>query len=354
MWQFRPLFRSGFFFITALLTLGLLAGCRPPPLQEQQAYVFGTQVDVVVASDQPADAGRAIAAVLREFDRLHRTYHAWQPSALSALNDDLAAGRPHGASSELTAFVQSARELAKRGDYLFDPGIGGIVRLWGFHSETFRAVPPADEEIERWRQAHPSIADLRLGEDGTLRSTSRWVALDFGGYLKGVALDRAAATLRAQGIRQALINIGGNVMALGDKGGRPWRVAIRHPRQSGPLATLTLSDGEALGTSGDYQRYFEDRGQRYCHLIDPRTARPVAHTQAVSVLIPPGPDAGMLSDVTSKPLFIAGAPEWSRLARQLGVTQALRVDVTGRIEVTAALASRLTWVGEAPDLTIIP
>jgi thiamine biosynthesis lipoprotein len=97
------------------------------------------------------------------------------------------------------------------------------------------------------------------------------VALDFGGYLKGVALDRAADILRSQGVRNALINIGGNILALGYKEGRKWRVGIQHPRRAGALATVELNDGEAIGTSGDYQRYFELDGKRYPHLLDPRT-----------------------------------------------------------------------------------
>jgi thiamine biosynthesis lipoprotein len=78
-------------------------------------------------------------------------------------------------------------------------------------------------------------------------------------------------------VHNALINIGGNVMALGSKGdGTPWRVGIQHPRQPGALATSELHDGEAIGTSGDYQRYFELDGERYCHLLDPRSAEPVS------------------------------------------------------------------------------
>ncbi len=146
----------------------------------------------------------------------------------------------------------------------------------------------------RWAKlvaAKPSIADLTFkGRVVTAKNPA--VALDFGGYLKGVALDRAAAIFKARGIGNALINIGGNVLALGKKGDQPWRVGIRHPRpeQAGgaPLATLELRDGEAIGTSGDYQRFFELDGRRYCHLIDPRSGAPATGTQALTVLIPAG------------------------------------------------------------------
>ncbi len=197
------------------------------------------------------------------------------------------------------------------------------------------------------------FADLRL--DGRrVSSRSPQVAIDFGGYLKGVALDRAAAILRAHGVGNALINIGGNVMALGRKNGEPWRVGIQHPRQPGALATLELADGEAVGTSGDYQRYFEVGGQRYSHLIDPRSGEPAQHTRALTVLIPGGAQAGMRSDALSKPLFIAGA-SWPALAERLGVTHVLRVDADGSLEISAALNARLKFVATPePAPRIVP
>ena len=158
-----------------------------------------------------------------------------------------------------------------------------------------------------------------------------------------MALDRAAGILKSRGIANALINIGGNVMALGSKGGTPWRVGIQHPRQPTPMATLDLRDGEAIGTSGDYQRFFEIDGRRYCHLIDPRTGRPSTGAQAVSVLIPAGfgdGKAGTWSDVASKPIFIAG-DDWRVLAERLGIDHVLRVGTDGKVELTDAMRARV-------------
>ena len=326
----------------------LLAACAPRVPLGQESYVFGTRVEVLVWGGDREKARQAIAAVLGEFDRLHRTYHAWQPSELTALNDALAAGRSLEVSEELAGFLREAQALSARGEGLFDPGIGRLVALWGFHGDEFKPVLPDPDALAALRQARPGIRDLRL--DGRRVSSSRAaVALDFGGYLKGVALDRAAATLKNAGFADALINIGGNVMALGSKGGTPWRVGIQHPRSPSPMATLELRDGEAIGTSGDYQRYFEVQGRRYCHLIDPRTGEPASGTQAVSVLIPPGPGAGTMSDVASKPLFVAG-DGWPRLASAMGVGQVLRVAADGRIQATAAMAARLAF--DPPDTKV--
>ena len=336
-----------------LAAVALLAACGRVPLQEQQAYVFGTRVEVIVASADPQAGRRAIAAVLQEFDRLHGAYHAWQPSRLTELNAAIAAGKPLAVSPELAGFVREAQALAAQGGNLFDPGIGRLIALWGFQSDEFKGALPAPGDIESWRAACPSIADITVAGD-TVASRNTSVALDFGGYLKGVALDRAAAILRGQGVHDALINIGGNVMALGSKEGRPWRVGIQHPRQPGPLATVELADGEAIGTSGDYQRYFEVDGRRYPHLLDPRTGFPAGHTQAVTVLIPARPQAGTLSDAASKPIFIAGDADWREAAQKMGIGLVLRVDRDGRVFVSEALNRRLSWVGKAPDATIVP
>lgn len=330
----------------------LLAGCGRPQLHSEESYVFGTRVEVLVWGEPEDRARAAVAQVLREFDRLHQAYHAWQPSQLTALNDAIAAGRPLAVSPELADLIRDSQAMAEKGDYLFDPGIGRLVELWGFHNDEFKAQLPDRAKLDEAIRAHPSIRDLVL--DGlTVRSRNRAVALDFGGYLKGVALDRAAAILRAQGVNNALINIGGNVMALGAKGDTPWRVGIQNPRAPAPLATLDLRDGEAIGTSGDYQRFFELDGRRYCHLIDPRTGWPAEGSEAVTILIPPGDHAGMWSDAASKPLFIAG-DAWPAQARNLGLSQVLRVDGQGRVQVTASLRPRLKFEPADTPVQVLP
>jgi thiamine biosynthesis lipoprotein len=328
--------------------LALLSGCAREQLIRQESFVFGTRVEVLVYGKTAEQAHEAAAEVLREFDRLHRTYHAWRPSRLTELNEAIAAGRPLEVSAELSDLIVTAQRVAADGDYLFDPGIGRLIGLWGFQNDEFKPQLPEAAALLQWRAAHPSIADLTV-TDRRVASRNPAVALDFGGYLKGVALDRAARLLRSRGIQDALINIGGNVMALGSKGGQPWRVGIQHPRSNAPLASLELQDGEAIGTSGDYQRFFEFEGRRYCHLIDPRSAAPATDTQAVTILIPSSPEAGMRSDALSKPLFIAGRA-WPAMAGRLGVNQVLRVDADGQVQVTDEMRRRLRFEVASPDM----
>jgi thiamine biosynthesis lipoprotein len=222
---------------------------------------------------------------------------------------------------------------------VFNPAIGGLIALWGFQSDVPRSTLPSADAIEYWRKAAPRMTNIHI-ENNTAWSNNPAVQLDLGGYAKGYALDEAARILKAQGIRNALVNIGGNLIALGQHGAQPWRIGIQHPRAAGMLATLDLHDGEALGTSGDYQRYFEVAGKRYSHLIDPRTGYPATGMQSVTVLVS-GARAGTRSDALSKPLFIGGAEQLANNAARMGVTRYLAVDAAGKKIISAALAPRL-------------
>lgn len=325
----------------------LLAACGPVPVYRQQSYVFGTLVEISIQGEPEAKARQAAAQVLSEFDTLHRRLHAWEPGELEALNAAFARGAgPVAVADDLVAILRDARAWWRRSDGLFNPAIGNLVRLWGFHANEYVPRLPPDAEVARWVAAAPGMDDLILSE-GRVASRNPAVRLDLGGYAKGYALDRAAAILRQAGVRNALVNIGGNIIALGRKGDRPWRVGIQHPRRAGALASVDLHDGEAIGTSGDYQRYFEVDGRRYCHIIDPRSGRPVEGVQAVTV-IARGAHAGVASDVASKPLFIAGRTGWRDMAQRLGISEVLFVDAAGRIEYTSALAGRLHWEGRRP------
>jgi thiamine biosynthesis lipoprotein len=319
----------------------LLAGCSRESIHQQESYVFGTRVEILTWDASETESRAAVGEVLREFDRLHRAYHAWEPSELTTLNQAIAAGKQHiPVSAELAAMLRDAQRIAATGDQLFNPALGRLIALWGFHTDTFKPVVPDPATLEALIRARPQMADLEIADDNTVSSRNPAVELDLGGYGKGYALDRAADILHARGVHNALINIGGNVMALGSKGDQPWRVGIQHPREPRPLASLPLRDGEAIGTSGDYQRYFELNGVRYCHLLDPRTGKPAQGTEAVTILITPRAHAGTLSDAASKPIYLGGE-RWREYARRFGIDHALRVDGEGHIQVTRALRDRL-------------
>lgn len=327
--------------LIALAAVLLLTACGKEPLYQEQGYVFGTLVDVSIYGEDEARARQAASDVLHEFQRLHDMLHAWQPSELSGLNAAFARGEDKDISPELEAMLHDAAQLAQQSQGTFNPAIGQLIELWGFHADEFKPVQPDEAQVAQLVANNPQMGDIVFGQ-GKAQSRNPAVQLDLGGYAKGYALDRAAMLLKQRGIRHALINIGGNILALGQHGKRAWRVGIQHPRKSGALATLELHDGEAIGTSGDYQRYFESGGKRYCHLIDPRSGYPVQGVRAVTVLTR-GARAGVLSDVASKPLFIAGTGGWRAAAQQMDLSEAMLVDAQGVIHLTAALQKRLEF-----------
>ncbi len=367
--------------ILLALALSLAACGNKEPLYQEQAYVFGTQVDVSIYGEDEAKARQAVVLVMREFQRLHDQLHAWKPSELSDLNAAIAQGKNSPVSAELEAMLEDAARVSRQSGGLFNPAIGGLIQAWGFQADDFKAVMPDPKKIAALVRANPQLSDLEISSEivksprvpiivGTadttapfltiedargfeVRSRNRAVKIDLGGYAKGYALDRAASILKQQGIHNALINIGGNVLALGAHGVRPWIIGIQHPRKPGPIATLELHDREAIGTSGDYQRYFELDGKRYCHLIDPRTGYPVQGVEAVTILTH-GEHAGLQSDAASKPLFISGVANWLNAARQMQLEEALLIDDKGVVHLTAAMQKRLKFIDESTQRKVEP
>lgn len=317
-----------------------LVSCGREPLYQSQSYVFGTLVDISIYGESDARAAVLAGHIQQEFQRLHNQLHAWQPSDLSKLNAAFAVGQSLPVSPELAQMLMEATKISDASDGLFNPTIGGLIGLWGFQRDEFTAVSPDSNQIRALVNAKPNLTDIVI-ENGVATSKNKAVKLDLGGYAKGAALDLASRYLHEQKVKGALINIGGNIIAVGQHGERPWHVGIQHPRKPQAIATLDLPDGWAIGTSGDYQRFFMRDGKRFCHIIDPRSGEPAQGVQAVTVLIPPSPNAGAWSDAASKPLFISGSAYWKEMATKLGVVNAMLIDAQGHVELTPAMQQKL-------------
>ena len=341
--QIRVTRRTCFCFIVVALVCVqcVLSGCtRHDQTYRTTGHVFGTVVEINIYGPSQENADELSAEVLNEFDRLHRKLHAWQPSMLTALNDSIARGEPFQADAEMVDLLQSATALSEHSDNLFNPAIGHLIRLWGFQASDITPHDPNPDEIRRWVEANPRLSDLRY--NGTIiSSTNKAVMIDLGGYAKGYALDRAALILRQAHVKAALINIGGNILAIGQPGERPWKVGIRDPRHQGTLTSLELHDNEAIGTSGDDQRYFMNKGKRHPHIIDPHSGETIDLVASVTILISGGKDVGLRSDGNSKPLFISGPEHWRDMAQRLGLRDVLLVAANGQIEMTPDLQARL-------------
>lgn len=323
---------------------------KQEPLYHTQSYIFGTLVDISI-DGEPEDRAKLLAnQILQDFQKLHNQLHAWkagssnQPSELAALNTAFAdSNSSTPISPELASMLTDATDFSVKSQGLFNPAIGHLISTWGFQRDEFSAVEIDAAKIKALVDTNPQMTDIVINNH-TAYSTNPNVKLDLGGYAKGYALDMATDYLRQQQVKNALINIGGNIIALGQHGDKPWRVGIQHPRKPLAIATLDLADGWAIGTSGDYQRYFMLDGKRYCHIIDPRNGYPVQHTQAVTVLIPPQKNAGVLSDVASKPIFIAAKEDKAKTAAILGIQYFLVIDQESNILVSNPLAQQLEWL----------
>ncbi|WP_432381940.1 FAD:protein FMN transferase [Duganella sp. P38] len=336
--MFTRALRAGAALLAALC---LLSSCSSEDhLYKTEGHVFGTTVAVTIYGGSQQRADLLGDEVLREFDRLHRKCHAWEPSMLTALNDSIARGEAFHADAEMVSLLKSAEKLSVRSGLLFNPAIGHLIRLWGFQKNDIGAQGPDEAEIRRWVDAHPSLADLRY-DGNTIRSVNNAVMIDLGGYAKGYALDRAAMILREAHVKAALVNIGGNVIAIGQPGGRPWQVGIRDPRGQGTVAQIALRDNEAIGTSGDYERYFMKDGKRRPHIIDPRSGYPIDLVASVTIIAGGGRDPGLRSDGHSKPLFITGPEGWQAMADKLDLKQVLMVDARRQVHMTPAMRARI-------------
>ncbi len=335
--------------LIALLLAGLSwSRAQTPSVHSQTLYVFGTLVEIIIHSRDEQAATAATHDIAQLFQQLHRDWHAWEPGALQDVNQALAQGKPAPLTARLSDLVQLGQHLSCTSGGSFDPGIGGLVALWGFHADTPPlGVIPSTQEIAAWQGA--GIADLQI-RDGQAHAHDPRVQLDLGGYAKGAALDLAGQILIAHGLPDAILNAGGDVNVLGRHGHRPWRVAIRDPFVWGAVASISLSPGEVLYTSGNYERFFDSQGQRFSHLLDPRTGRPVQGIVSASVL---GRN-GARADAAATALAVAGARDWTTTAARMGATAALLITDDGTVLATPEMARRLDPGPTAHPVTVVP
>ena len=228
-------------------------------------------------------ARRAADAAIADVRRIEAKYSRFLDDSLTTRINRAAGGGAVGIDAETAALITYADRCYAQSGGLFDITSGVLRRAWDV-----RRQPPAlpDEAALAAALARIGWADVEWNEL-TIRLPRTGMEIDFGGIGKEYAADRMATILLDHGIAHGLVNLGGDVRAIGTQAnGEPWRVGIRHPREDGrTIASVELVDG-AVATSGDYERFFELDGRRYCHILDPRSGMPVAYWQSVSVVAP--------------------------------------------------------------------
>lgn len=335
----------------ALLAIVVLAGCEKVADSEYKAtqYVFGTLVEFTIRGVDAKVAEDAVAAIGHDFQHMHKDWHAWKPGEMSDLNRAFAAGEGRDVSPFLLPLIKQAKVLYERSDGLFNPAIGGLIGMWGFHADELPVGTKPDLDAVRALAAKAPAMDDVVIDGSHVSSRNRAVELDFGGFAKGVALDRAVARLRALGVKDAIVNAGGDLNTIGSHGDRPWKVGIRHPKNWGVVASVDLAGDEVMYTSGNYERYREDDGIRRGHIINPKTGMPVDHIVSSSVI---GRE-GWLADAAATALSVAGPDGWYAIAKRMGVKYALLVDDQGTIYMDPAMAARVVFPDGAHPRVVI-
>lgn len=331
---------AAFTLLLGALSLGACQQRQEVDVQEQQFIAFGTLIDVTLHGVDSTQAQQAFTALERDLNQWHRDWHAWQPGLLNDLNRALAEHGEADVPATLRPLIEGTQRLSTQSNGLFNPAIGGLLALWGFQNDELPQQPPSASAIAAWLKNPPHMTDLQL-TGNHLVTRHRSVQLDFGACAKGYAAEQAIERLRELGIANAIVAVAGDIHVAGTHGERPWRVGIRHPREAGILGAVELKDGESISTSGDYQRYFTYQGKRFHHILDPRSGYPADTAISVTVIA----RDGLTADAAATALFIAGAEEWPRIARDLGVDQVMRVESNGVVTMTPALAARVRIEG---------
>ena len=326
--------------IICLIT-GLISACsrsdnRTEKLHQSQLLALGTLVDISLWDVEGTLASQAIHDIDTRLHELHHDWHSWQAGRLHDINTALAQGQAIELDDVELALLQQAQQLAAQSQQLFNPAIGRLISLWGFHSDNPEGPPPEAHAIQKLLTQQPRMSDL-IFSNHTLRSNNNTVQLDVGAFAKGYAIDQAIAILQNQGINNAIVNAGGDLRAIGRRGQRPWRIGIRHPQQAGIIAALEIQGNESVFTSGNYERFYQYKGQRYHHIIDPRNGYPGSNTLSVTVIHANAATA----DAAATALLIAGPQHWRDIARQMGIDQAMLIDQQLTVHMTPAMAQRV-------------
>ncbi len=347
--------------IIILVTIVAFAGITSSCQQQNREYhddflVFGTIINVTLLDVDNKTAQDSFRYIREDLKVMHRVWHVWEPGSLMRMNKLLEqTGEFSGAPSVLELLLV-AKHLAIKSQHLFNPAIGKLIALWGFHSHKQPGIQPSKQSIQELLKQNPTLLDIKI-KGIRVSNSNPAVKIDLGGIAKGFAIDRLLRYLKQRGIHNALINTGGDLKVIGKHGDRPWKIAIRNPRFNPDnkntvdsskeiVASLELYDNEAAFTSGDYERYFKNKGnndkdkdKHFHHIIDPRTGYPAIGTQSVTVLH----ENASTADAAATALFVAGPKQWIEIAKAMNLKYVLLIDENGDIHISSAMKKRIKF-----------
>mgnify|MGYP000864329482 CR=1 FL=1 len=331
-----------------LFCLVLLTACQRNEEQSAELFVFGTIVELKLFGTPSDEASSAFSEIQKMFQGMHRDWHAWEPGRLTHINEAFEQGLSATADADIVEMIKRSQDIEVATGGRFNPAIGKLIRLWGFHTSDYPIVGPAptQEQIDAILALEPSSRDIHI--DGLeLSSDNPAVSLDFGGIAKGHAVDLTIERLRGMGITNAIVNAGGDLRAIGSHGDRPWRVAVRKPG-GGNIGYLEVQGDEAIFTSGNYERFRQDQTERYPHILDPANGWPAKDIASVTVIA----NEGLLADVAATALVVAGLEDWPKVAHALALNQVAVVDEHGTVYLTPEMEKRITFSGDVKRVLI--
>jgi thiamine biosynthesis lipoprotein len=324
----------------ASLPLLPIAGCgRPPEATEAGFSVFGQVWTLRFIDTPPEKINAAVHAAQGIVEPLYRRLHPWKDSELTRLNRQLARQGEATASAEIRELLQVSRPLFEASEGRFDPGIGALIAMWGFHADAGdqSPSPPSEAELDAWLEDPPTLDDVHV-EGDRIRVSNRRVRFDFNSLAEGFAAGRVLDAVAEIGVTDCLLDSGGDLFTLGSAGPRSWRLGIRDPRdRSRALGGVTVSGRQALCSSGDYERRRHYRGRSWGHIIDPHTARPAMTNTGTTVLA----DHPATADGAATALMLCPPSRAGRLARETGLDGTLLVTEAGELWRDAGMAAKM-------------
>jgi thiamine biosynthesis lipoprotein len=299
-----------FIYTTLAAALILLPSCADEEPYVKETFVMGTAAWVTIHGLNESAAAEAAEEALRELHRIESIMSSWKKdSELSRLNRE-SDGKPYDVSRELYHLFERSIYYSHLTAGAFDITARPLVQLWGFQGG--KAHLPDSQEIED-TMSRVGYGKVMLDGESTSIIMPPGMELDLAGIAKGYGVDRAVAILRERDVESALVNLGGNIYALGTPPGeRGWTVGIRDPEGGRKVVGSLLLADEAVSTSGNYENYVEIDGTVYGHIIDPRAGRPVSHILSVTVIA----QTALEADALSTGLFVLG-PESGEKALEL-------------------------------------
>lgn len=305
-------------------------------LSDERTYM-GTLVTVELWADDALHARDVIDQVFSEFERLDQMMNPWNPvSELARINREAGTGTVT-TTAELTTVIERALFYSRLTNGAFDISFASVGQHYNYRENTAPADPVIAGAIDK---IDYRAIDLDPAERA-IHFERAGMQIDLGGIAKGYAVDQAIALLQAAGIRDGAVSAGGDSRILGGKTrataegltSQPRTVGIRHPRKEGEFAVLIPLDNTAISTSGDYERFFEQDGIRYHHILDPDTGRSASDVQSVSILAPRAIDSDALSTAT----FVLGIDKGLDLINRLDGIEGIIIDGSGKLHYSQGL-----------------